>query len=463
MRSPEVDRRRFLGLGLATAGGLTLGGTALGVHPLVPAAAQESDGPYGPLRNPDPLGIRLPEGFTSRLIATSDETVARTGYRWHPRPDGGATFPTDDGGWIYVSNSEVRDGRVGAVRFDRSGAIVGAYSILEGSTINCAGGATPWGTWLSCEEVDHGRVFECDPTGRNAAIERPTLGNFKHEAACVDPQGEKVYLTEDEGDGRLYRFTSSAWPSLERGRLDVAVVSANGAVEWREVHDRNGRPKRTRTQVDESTAFNRGEGIWYDDGRVYFVTTGDGKVWAYDPSERQLAVLYDPDRFRDPPLVKPDNITVTPAGEVLVAEDVDDDQELVLVSSDGTASPLLRLSGQSGSEITGPAFDPSGTRLYFSSQLGPDGESEGTTYEISGPFRRRPSVAPSTSTTIPRAVTTLQERASSPPRVGGRDGGEDGGVSPLLIAGGAGTALVVAAGLGWRLRTRRQPQSPPEA
>ena len=154
--------------------------------------------------------------------------------------------------------------------------------------------------------------------------------------------------------------------------------------------DPDGRPKRTRTQVAASTKFARGEGIWYDDGRVYFVTTGDGKVWAYDTNENRLAVLYDPTRFRDPPLVKPDNITVTPAGEALVAEDVDDDQELVLVSSDGTASPLLRLSGQSGSEITGPAFDPSGTRLYFSSQLGPDGDSEGTTYEISGPFRQRP-------------------------------------------------------------------------
>jgi secreted PhoX family phosphatase len=191
---------------------------------------------------------------------------------------------------------------------------------------------------------------------------------------------------------------------------------------------------------------------------VYFVTTGDGKVWAYDTNDNRIAVLYDPARFQDPPLVGPDNITVTPAGEALVAEDIDNDPELVVVSSDGTAAPLLQLTGQTGSEITGPAFDPSGTRLYFSSQLGPDGESEGTTYEVSGPFRGRPPSTPSTSTTIPRAVTTLRERTAPP-----RESGDDGGLSPLVAMGGAGAALVVAAGVAWRLRTRHEVQSPPDA
>jgi secreted PhoX family phosphatase len=171
----------------------------------------------------------------------------------------------------------------------------------------------------------------------------------------------------------------------------------------------------------------------------------------YDTRDKRIDVLYDPARFDDPPLVAPDNITVTPAGEALVAEDVDEDQELVLVTPDGTASPLLRLSGQSGSEITGPAFDPSGTRLYFSSQLGPDGTSEGTTYEISGPFRPRAEPQTGTSTTVTRAVTSLQERSAS--RSSG-DGGDDG-IPPGLAIGGAGLALAVGAGLGWRLRTRR--------
>jgi secreted PhoX family phosphatase len=446
---PEIDRRRFLGLGMAAAGGLTMGGA--GLSSLLPAGAQAGTSPYGPLREPDQLGLRLPDGFTSRLVATSGAAIGRSGYRWHPRPDGGATFTTPDGGWIYVSNSEVENGSAGAVRFDRSGAIVDAYSILHGTRVNCAGGATPWGTWLSCEEVDHGGVWECDPTGQRPAVERPALGNFKHEAACVDPRRERLYLTEDEDDGRLYRFTSSAWPSLDRGKLEVAVVGGDGIVEWRELPDRNGRPKRTRTQIRESTRFNRGEGIWYDDGRVYFVTTGDGKVWMYDVDDRRMTVLYDPDDFDDPPLVAPDNITVTPAGEALVAEDIDDDQELVLVSGDGVASPLVRLTGQEGSEITGPAFDPSGTRLYFSSQLGPDGESEGTTYEITGPFRPRASLP--TSTTVPRAVTSLRARETAAPRDdGGGDGG--GGAAPTLALGGAGLALVVGAGLGWRLRSR---------
>jgi hypothetical protein len=191
--------------------------------------------------------------------------------------------------------------------------------------------------------------------------------------------------------------------------------------------------------------FNRGEGIWYADGVVYVVTTGDGRVWVYDAAAERIAVLYDRSRFDDPPLESPDNITATPSGEVLVAEDVDDNQDLIYVSADGTASPFIRITEQKGSEITGPAFDPSGTRLYFSSQRGPNGRGEGATYVVTGPFRKA-GAAP-TGTTIAGSVTSLAERAK-----GGSDGG---GPAPLLIGAGLGAALVAGAGLGWRLRNRR--------
>jgi secreted PhoX family phosphatase len=132
----------------------------------------------------------------------------------------------DDGGWIYVSNSEqpVTGGGVGAVRFDAAGRVVDAYPVLTGTNNNCAGGPTPWGTWLSCEENFFGFVYECDPTGENLPIRLAAMGQFAHEAAAVDPVGQRIYLTEDQGDGAFYRYTPTSWPDLLVGTLEVAVV-----------------------------------------------------------------------------------------------------------------------------------------------------------------------------------------------------------------------------------------------
>jgi secreted PhoX family phosphatase len=314
-------------------------------------------------------------------VATSGQIVSGTSYLWHTAPDGGATFPSWDGGWIYVSNSEAAPGGASMVRFDASGTVVDARRILSGTTLNCAGGPTPWGTWLSCEEWSGGRVWECDPTGAASATVRPALGAFSHEAAAADPEHRHVYLTEDAVDGGLYRFVPTTWPDLSAGTLQV-MTEVNGTIGWATVPDPDGSPTPCNGQVPTMKVFPGAEGAWYDRGTLYFTTKADNRVWTYDPAANELAVIYDASTSPTPVLTGVDNVTVSPSGEVFVAED-NGNMELVILSPEGEVAPFLRID-VSGSELTGPAFDPSGTRLYFSSQRNP-----GRTYEVTGPFRDR--------------------------------------------------------------------------
>lgn len=386
-----MERRRFLQLGLATtAAGVVAGGSAFDFEALAGALGVDrgGDGRYGPLGPADANGIELPTGFTAREIARADAPVPGTSYVWPVFPDGGATFPAKGGGWYYVANSEHPsrgEGGVSALRFSPRGDVVGAERILEGTQTNCAGGATPWGTWLSAEEYPEGQVWECDPTGTKPGRALPALGRFQHEAAAVDPRGRRVYLTEDVSDGRFYRFSPKRYPSLDAGTLEVADVARNGAVRWRAVPDPGAASTPTREQVPDSTPFDGGEGMAYHRGTVYFTTKGDDRVWAYDTRRRRLRVLYDGRAHTELPLHGVDNVTMTPRGDVLVAED-GGNLELVVLTMDGTAAPLLRVTGQPDSELAGPAFSPDGSRLYFSSQRG--GGGPGITYEVRGPFRR---------------------------------------------------------------------------
>ena len=213
------------------------------------SAASSPRGGYGPRGPADEHGLRLPEGFRSRLIARGGQPVEGTGYRWHEASDGMASFPADDGGWILVSNSEVLTGGASAIRFGADAQPHAAYRILDGTTQNCSGGGTPWGTWMSCEEVMGGLVWECDPAGKRRALSRPAMGTFKHEAAAVDPNGRTIYLTEDLVDGCLYRFTPTRWRDLSEGLLEVATVAPDGAVSWSELPDPAARRVPTRQQV----------------------------------------------------------------------------------------------------------------------------------------------------------------------------------------------------------------------
>ncbi|HYN33390.1 MAG TPA: alkaline phosphatase PhoX, partial [Ilumatobacteraceae bacterium] len=272
--SVPVNRRRFLGV-LAASTGAIAAGRILMSSDFAFANVSSGSGPYGSLLAADANGILLPPGFTSRVVARSGQTVANSSYVWHGAPDGGACFTAANGGWVYASNSELGSstGGVGVISFASSGAIAGGYRILSGTTRNCAGGPTPWGTWLSCEENgSSGKVYECNPLASSQGSVRTALGSFNHEAAVVDPVTGRVYLTEDDPSGRLYRFTPSTPNNLSAGTLEAARVTGT-AVTW--VATSASGPDRQST----TTAFNGGEGAWVHGRSMFFTTKGNNRVY----------------------------------------------------------------------------------------------------------------------------------------------------------------------------------------
>jgi len=421
-----TKRREFLRQLFWSAGAVGgLGAVALTWSGLAQAAAAAPDSAtssvtdfdfstLGPLREPDALGLALPAGFTARIVAVSGERPAPGASVWHTYPDGGATFAAPDGGWVYANNSEVPLGLggVSALRFDRLGQVVGAHRILNGTSTNCAGGDTPWGTWLSAEETSLGRVWECLPFGSaSQAAARPALGIFKHEAVAVDPLHRTLYLTEDEGQGRFYRFVcsesdwpaSAARPALKSGRLQVLQIDGVAAnqsppadmdltqprhVSWVDVRSPGlpqGIVRGALGSKAPGTVFRGGEGLWYFGGIVYFSTKGDNRIWAFEPAAQTLQVIYDfaTASPADRVLSGVDNLTVSRRGDVLVAED-GGNMELCVILPDRSVKVLLRVHGQDESELTGPAFSPDGTRLYFNSQRG-GRQRLGITYEVKLP------------------------------------------------------------------------------
>lgn len=396
----------------------------------------------GPLGEADANGVRTPEGFSTRVVAINGELPQAGGMSvdtpltggvgnrpWHIFPDGAGVVARDNGGWIYVSNSEVPGigslgfnfpqlsgltnlleeftpglAQVGTLVFDPDGSIVDSYTILSGTTFNCAGCVTPWNTWLSCEEFPNGQVWECDPFHQGEGLARPTLGYFSHEAVTIDAGNRVLYLTEDMPDGRFYRWLPdpSDWPegaerpALQSGRLQVLSVLGDGTggaltspqpIQWLDAS--NPHKPQNENRLEASSVFEGGEGVWYFQGFVYFATKGDDRIWAIDVDAQTIEVIYDRETAEAPNdiLSGVDNLFVTSQGDVLVAED-GGDMQVVVILPDGRLKPLLQVVGQDASEIAGIAFSPDGRRMYFTSDrggrngLGGFGNGLGIVYEL---------------------------------------------------------------------------------
>lgn len=398
-------------------------------------------------RAPDGNGLVLPQGFTARVVAEGGKPVAGTDLIWPLFPDGKGSFPTRDGGWLLTCNHELYDfqtpsgnsGGASTIQFAGDGRIIGAWPVLEGSHSNSRGGATPWATWLSCQEVHgpaggdgNGLIWECDPTGERPPKPRPALGVRTHGSVAVDSEGGHCYMTEAHRDGRLYRFSlaSQGFDALTDGLLEAMVVDPDGGVSWIPVPDPSASFVPTRQQAAEGMVTPVGGGVAVQTGKLWFTTGIDDRVHQVDLRSNHYRLIWD-GRGQRFPLAGIGDLTVGVSGDLFVAEDRGD-MEIVVVAPEGGVQTFCRMVGDGHrlSAVTGPCFDPLGNRLYVSSLRGrgealvrdvvPDldwgdgveGRHVGITYEITGPFDTTYS---SPAVEVGGAVTTTTAGGSKLP------------------------------------------------
>jgi secreted PhoX family phosphatase len=451
-RRQVLARSGALGIGIAFTGSLPelFAGTA--------AAQGPGHGGYGPLV-PDPRGLLdLPKGFRYRVLSREGDPL-RSGEGPVPsNHDGMAAFAGGRGRVRLVRNHENRaDGRIPVpavegltydpaakggctvLTLDSRQDVLSERVAIAGTAVNCAGGPTPWGTWLTCEETedkagtagyakDHGFVFEVDPADprRTGAVPLTAMGRFQHEAVAVDPGRGVVYETEDafqEPFGLFYRFLPDrplgglgslrAGGRLQAMRVpgvpDLSSIRETGArfdgVEWVDVPD----PQAARTPVRLQDFGPRGithaqklEGCYWGGRSVYFVSSfarsaqgsaadHHGQVWRYDPDRRRLTlvVVFGPDTDVLLPGESPDNICLAPSGGLMVCEDGDGAQHVYGVTRRGEVYAMARNRQDIGTpqapgfgEFAGVAFSPDGGTMYVNCY------TPGTTFAVTGPWRR---------------------------------------------------------------------------
>lgn len=453
-----MDRRNFLRNTTLTAGALAgsgaLGFTARGARlaEVANSGLKASDnGGYGPLVPAGP-DLLLPAGFSYIRFSLSGEDL-EDGGTIPGAHDGMAAFPGPDGTVRLVRNHEEGAGEVfgdvakawdpaarggtttvevdlerafvaavGDLRIERESAVVRTWTSLNGTVRNCAGGPTPWGTWLSCEETTagasgaltkpHGYVFEVDPRREPgdlaAAVPIPAMGRFNHEAVAVDPDSGYVYLTEDAGASGIYRYRPDVPGELAQGGdLEMlAVAGEDGydtstgqepgaplAVTWVPIED----PDPAAPDADVGlrvyeqgleqggATFKRGEGAWYGNGRVYFDCTsggdsGNGQIWELRRDSQELVLLYESPGPQD--LRAPDNICVSPRGGIVLCEDGNYPQGVKGLTPEGEIFDFAVNTSPAApsSEFAGATFSPGGDVLFFNIQ------GAGATYAVTGPW-----------------------------------------------------------------------------
>ncbi len=458
----NVTRRGFAATSIAA---LALGGwSRIGATEAGDTYRNEVPG-YGPLQA-DPAGyFDLPEGFTYRVLAKAGDTMD-DGFIVPDNFDGMGCIPLAGGCLALVRNHELSLGaeakgaagadqaleqKLAAMKvFDRgqtgrvlpggtttlvldaSGErVLGQHLSLAGTSTNCSGGVTPWGSWLTCEETivaaprtgdSHGWVFEVPAaaTGLVDPVPLKAMGRFRHEAAAVDPKTGIVYQTEDQDDGLFYRFIPTVPGKLAMGGRLQALAFADGgrdsrnwnALDWAMGNSRPVRwidldqvespndDLRQRGYEAGAARFARGEGIHlgrHRGGVEFFFTCTSGGAGRYGQLMRYVPAhsVGQPDRIElfhestNPKLMDyADNLTVAPWGHVIICEDRKGNQinHLRGVTPEGRTYTLARLNAET--ELAGACFSPDGRTLFVNAY------SPGRTLAIAGPWdkvKARPS------------------------------------------------------------------------
>ncbi|WP_411081177.1 alkaline phosphatase PhoX [Streptomyces sp. cmx-18-6] len=417
------------------------------------AAARGHSG-YGPLV-PDPDGLLdLPKGFRYRVLSREGDPLRSGEGKVPSNHDGMAALAGRNGRVHLVRNHENRHtARIGvptvegltydpaakggctSLELDGRNKVLGERVAIAGTAVNCAGGPTPWRTWLTCEETedkagtngyakDHGFIFEVDGADprRTGAIPLTAMGRFQHEAIAVDPKNGIVYETEDAFDkpfGLFYRFLPAkplggtgslrAGGALEAMRVpglpDLSVVQETGAsfdrVEWAPVPDPLAAETPIRLQdfgPKGITHAQKLEGCYWGGSSVYFVSSfarrsegsaADhyGQVWRYEPGKRRLTlvVVFGPDTDVQLPGESPDNICLAADGGLMVCEDGGGAQHVLGVTRRGEVYPMARGRQNIGTpeepewgEFAGVTFSPDGSTMYVNCY------TPGTTFAVTG-------------------------------------------------------------------------------